>query len=220
MNERILSILAILGIMVCGLASGSELDPELDIRIEFQNKYSAWKTSLNNHRNFRTPEFYDLVKMGPSVVPYLIEVLESRPKEAPMGLAIRLITKKSIPREEWPEGRYLDAITYGKLLVKWWNSSRNEVNVKFPQYYGQWKSYQKKSDNEGASLNLQGLKHLGIDALPFLMEKIKDGDHEMIFVVSYLSNREVAEDATPEECLVWWAVNQDRFTLPRSKTNQ
>ena len=41
MNERNLSILAILGIMVSGLASGSELDPDLDIRIEFQNKYSA-----------------------------------------------------------------------------------------------------------------------------------------------------------------------------------
>ena len=180
-----------------------------------------WKESIKTPPGFatrsgrpNTPEFYEILKMGTPVVPFIIEKLEKNPEDYLLEVAVRRITKKGFDANKWPPGQKGGAITAAKLYVSWWREDRKHTREHFDQIYSEWKQYKAQKREKEIQLKLKSFKFLGIDALPFLIEKINGGDLDLMQIIEYLTNRKIKKTTTIPDLNAWWEKNKEKWTLP------
>jgi hypothetical protein len=127
-----------------------------------------------------------------------------------------------------------------KLWIRWWKEGRKQTPQLFRKLYSRWKQLGKNGEIELQSevtvykyetktiqTNIRNteageiygaMRGLGIAALPYMMEKIKEGEYDVLPLVweltdgAYLSVLEPAAQA--KVCLEWWSREKDKWVLP------
>lgn len=174
---------------------------------------SPVRSSSLGPRGFK--RMHKIAKLGPAVLPLLMEKLE---ETGDLGLSfpVSLITKKSFIESEWPQGKYGDGITEARLFVQWWNNGRKQTSRYFAERYFKWRNLKDlgKEREEDAKAELENIRALGIAALPMIMEKVKQGDKELIPIISKLTDGQIEENASISQCVAWWRDNKSKWLIP------
>ena len=191
---------------------------EIDLKAKFNQLYDEWKEwrCQNTVASTSTTSlpFLKIQKLDPRAIPFIMEKLENDKGDYELEIAILLITKKNFEREEWSIGTYGDSFTARKLYIEWWNNGRKQTKSKFTPLYSRWKECKKAEDRTETSRISGKLVRLGIDILPFLVEKIKSGDLEAVILISEITSGEVKNDMTGSQVVDWWKTHRDRWTIP------
>lgn len=199
-----------------------------DLMLEtVKEKHSSWVRAIerlgpsqeNCDVYFKMREFKAITDLGLQAIPALVALNEKDPW---LGAAILVITKVKLREKcdinapgykvypDFPE------VTHPKNLIKqWWSNIRPSVRAHFQRFYSAWKETN-HSEPKALPARLERVACLGVDVLPFLIEKISEGDLELIKLVSDLTGGEVPPSATPVECQVWWESNHNEWTIPPS----
>ena len=76
--------------------------------------------------------YADIMRLGPQVLPYIIEKMEEKPGLAyQLKFTCSLITEKCFEKNMWPPGKLGDAHTKAKMFVKWWRHDRKQTPQQF-----------------------------------------------------------------------------------------
>ena len=111
------------------------------------------------------------------------------------------------------------AIENSKRYVKWWKEGRKETPAIFDRYCSDYESAVKEKNEVVSKELLMKIKRLGIDVLPYMVEKMKEGNEYLTPIFIDLtsrkdSNKNLKSTATKEECLKWWEENREDWLLP------
>jgi len=228
--------------LVASCAEPENADSSLaDIDSTFERLYDDWVASLTRVMGFSSivdrqkcfddnVEFQRIIALGTPAVPMIVKKLEENNW---LGYALHRITKYAWHEkrlggkpeefvwtvEEFPAVRSPHRPPDSTLLWKrWWLEERRQTPERFAGLYEQWQALKREGKVGEAVEKQQRIKDLGIDALPLVVEKVKQGDAGLIAVMSYLTDGKLPESAKPEECVSWWAANKDKWTLPPPET--
>ena len=228
---------ALAGLALCGILAQAQRGPlgieydnvkDEDMEAEFATRYEAWKKWIaelkfpKEHLELMSGgpgrEYMEIVKLGPRAVPYIIAKMESNGAadfdfDYDLESAAYLITRKRFPRRAWPEGTYDDPRTCARMYIKWWNEERKDTPRVFAELYAKWKALGDAGDRGAARKILEEITMLGIDVLPFVMERIEAGEEEMVTVASWMRGLK-KQPGGGEAVLKWWRENRADLTLP------
>ena len=131
--------------------------------------------------------------------------------------------EKDDPRRRLNEGKYLCRLLW-KRGDPWWTSQttfpggsyrvelvrktedpaeRSRPKATFLSLYNRMKKAKGRGDDIAADEYYHQLVRLGKDAVPYMIERITDGDTDLIPAVSEITGR-FHRNATKEKCLQWW----------------
>lgn len=192
---------------------------ETDLKDRFESEYRAWKKSVEEKPFSSAPQYNEhmtqIVNMGVSVLPLIIEKMEKKEFKMDFLLesAVYSISRKDFEKEDWPEGRRGGSHAAAAMYIDWWHSGIKETEESFNGYYRKWKEDLAGKKQEMAQEKLWSIQKLGIAAIPFMIEKIKEGDLEFISIISDHTNGSLSETASKDECVDWWNENKDKYTI-------
>lgn len=240
--------LAILAFEGCALAGGTDKAP--DVRAEFESEYLAFRRAPQADPYMADPltderrqHLDNIIKLGPPVLPLLMEKLTQR-RSTLLYYPISTITKKRFVADEWPRGKLGDSRGAVDLYLLWWQAGVEMTAARFERLYAEWKKLKagrtvlgyyehvyddsskgiwmhRRKETEAGEL-LDAIKALGIAALPCMIEKIKEGDYDMLPIIADLTDEasgrvQPLAIGTVEEraqfCLQWWEKNKDWWTI-------
>ncbi len=117
------------------------------------------------------------------------------------------------PVAEWANQM---AITLPELWSQWWRGGPQFTRARLEAKHSEWKAMKKENQLEKSNANskLSEMADLGIPAIPFMVEKVKQGETDFIPLISKLTNKKLAETATKEQCLAWWEANKQKWLIP------
>jgi len=210
-------------LLLITLAIGPAAAGADDLRAEFDRRYEAWKHSQKQpQRSFfasLTKELYDLIELGRPALPYLIEKLENKPDEDFMLVyPVLVLTQKLLTMEELEQLIKIygspDSKVSARAYAKWWKTGRLRSSERFSKYYHAWKRAKQRGDKSTADENFMDIRRLGLDVLPQVMDKIRQGDEGLIPIVSIWTSYQLKEGASLKECLAWWEAHGQEYLLP------
>ena len=191
-------------------------DKQQDIKAELEKRIKAWGdyTGKNLYLSDLTDNKYyrDIIDLGIPAVPYLMEGIEKG--NWALSGAIREITRKRFEEYERPADYRGGSQDYAKLIVQWWPKARKETPNQFSQRYSQWKSLKSQGKQDKSKEKLEEIRALGIASLPIIIEKVKQGDNELIPIVSKLTDGQVDPNANTSQCVSWWQQNKEQWLIP------
>ncbi|PIX77529.1 MAG: hypothetical protein COZ37_02220 [bacterium (Candidatus Ratteibacteria) CG_4_10_14_3_um_filter_41_18] len=205
------------------------LNAEENVKKQFEAKYQAWKGYISRPEimvqsiagpRFECPQFQEIVKLGLPALPYIVRKMEENPDEQFLWKAIEEITKVKI-RGKYDKQKntiifpdFPDLKPGENVYLYWWREGRKQTPQLFGKLYSEWKELQIAGKEKEANEKYRKIKNLGIVALPYIMEKIKQGETELIPIVSYLTDESIKKDAKVSKCLDWWNRNKDKWIIP------
>ena len=101
-----------------------------------------------------------------------------------------------------------------QLYIDWWGKGRKLTPEQFTERYWRWKKLREEGQQDEARECQEEIRKVGIAGLPMIMEKIKQGDAELIPVVTRLTDRKVEANASAKQCLAWWQENREKWLIP------
>ena len=158
------------------------------------------------------PEFKAVVALGMRVVPCLVRAIkEGDPNEIALSIIIEEITKRKFSRDEVYDKNGMKKRK--DIWIEWWKHGRKEDVKRFDNLYKKLrKSIEKKKVRDSDSAK-NAIQDLGVNVLPLIVAKIRDGDIDLIECVSVLTSNEVSKNASKKDVLVWWEKNKGRWLL-------
>jgi len=205
-----------------------------EMKDEFEERYEALQQYLESgEASARDPLltgkgiklYWGIVKLGPPALPYIIEKIAQG--DWRLGGCVLMISKKRFYRSDYADVRaYGDAITTAGMYVEWWHEGRKHAAEQFETLYQQWKGLKAQGQDNGAADQYERIRGLGIAALPYIIEKVEQGDGDLIPLVSRLTSGAggapdaVRSRASAAECLDWWDKNKQKWTLPPLETEE
>lgn len=198
------------------------------LKREFQTRYDAWKDAIRGylgaHHSANSypilPEHQALLAMGVPVVPVIIDVFEQDEKDSKLDDNDRMRMVSLVYMITWKcfDWRKYDTRTprdQMRLWVKWWKEERKQTPQILNDRYPKWDALMRADKTKEADDILEEVRYLGIDALPFVIGKISEGDMRLAgFVPKLARDRSLGENPSRETVLAWWEKNKDRLTLP------
>lgn len=192
-------------------------------RVVFEDKYQAWKKWVNEHEMASTyvwnKPFADIVALGPSAVPHIIEKIEVNPEDFHLSSAVRRITKKDFAKGEWPTNALGDSISAARMYVAWWKDGRFKTGERFVELHGKWKSLKSEKKDKEVQETYQEIIDLGIPVLPYLIDNVEQ-DPEFISVISKLTDGALPPTIKATDCKQWWKENKQKHELPTQSESQ
>lgn len=192
-------------------------DRNADIGSVFEEKYETWKEWVKEHPYMSTytanQPFVEIIELGPSALPYIVEKIQKNPDDFHLGYVVARISKKHFEKEDWPKGKLGDAITAASLYVNWWKKDRYETHKRFEKLYKEWKLFKAEGKGE-AEKKYQKIINLGICVLPYLVEKLKENNSDLIPAISELTDGDVNKEFGVSDCVDWWKKNKDKLVVP------
>ncbi len=197
-------------------AHQQQIEAQLEEKLQAWGKYlqqNPWSSDLTGNEYYR-----DIIDLGIPALPYIIE--KTRDGCWPLGDAITIITKKRFEEYEQPEYNVRDSKTTATAVVKWWPKARKDTPQKFSKLYTEWKNLKnqgEEKENE-AKEELEKIRALGIAALPMIIEKVSQGNNELIPIVSKLTKAQVDPNTSISQCFAWWRDNKQQWLIPFPNT--
>ncbi len=201
---------------------------EENIREQFEEKYKAWNEYISRPElkiqsrattHFTCPQFQEIVKLGVPALPYIADKIETVNDQL-LWKAIGEIAKVKIHGKYSVEKNMLifpdfpDLKPREDVYLYWYRSGRKQTPQRFESLFQEWKTLQSQGKAKEAKDKYQKIKDLGVDALPYMVKKIEDGDVALIPAISELTDGELNKSAKQSECTSWWQKNKDKWTLP------
>ena len=207
------------------------------LRTSFEERYQAWVAWTEEHDQASSmagvnEALYDLIELGPETVPLLVDAMArgEHTFDVALAFAVSQLTKRYSQREDFPEGTLGDAHTAAKLCVTWWREGRGEAETRFAQYCEEMKEARAAGDLPKVAWAMKRIWRLGLDALPLIVEQIRQGDEVLVPLVPRLTagadkmsdgkRVPLPEWSTREECLAWYEEHGEAFRLPPSEPGQ
>ena len=108
-----------------------------------------------------------------------------------------------------------------ELWSQWWHGGPEFTRKRFDARHKEWKAMKKKTklEKSNARRKLSKMTDLGLPALPFMIEKIEQGETDFIPLISKLTDKELSETASRQECLRWWKANKQKWLIPFPDSN-
>ena len=127
-------------------------------------------------------------------------------------------TETAVSFTDFPELGKIDTKQYPskKAWQHWFKVGRKWTRQQSAIKYNNWKETKKKYPQQEYSIKKKAreLAKLGIAALPFLIDRIAEGETEWIEQVSTLTRGKIKKDAGREDVLQWWNKNKARWIIP------
>lgn len=206
----------------------------------FEERYVEWqkfleektpleikvKSSFHESLLYDNEPFRKIIEIGVPVLPYIVVKIS---EDRTLCHALFRITRwrYHIERqgvdpseyvwfvEEFPELQQRDGPPDRvELWLYWWREGRKQTPQRFNMLHGEWQGLKKKRKIEEAQEKYQRIIDMGIVVLPYLIEKITEGDTALIPAVSKLTDGEVKTDDNPEDCVEWWNKNKEKWYIP------
>jgi hypothetical protein len=234
---RIFLFLPIVGI--AGLVSKEEVP--IALRQEFEARYTAWqqyvqkkldddglgfRSALPGSLIYDNQPFRDVVSMGPHAAPFMMEKLRRsgaasealsrstkwkyhimKTGETYGNQAWYVLEFPDLTRAEGPPGVW-------EIWLRWWGENPKWTADRFSKIYAEWQLLSDERKEKEAEVQYQAIKDLGIAALPYMMERVKQGHKGLMPAISYLTDSAVAVGAEPAVALEWWEKNKESWTIP------
>jgi hypothetical protein len=196
-------------------------------RKAFEERYATWKTwvgkNLVSSDLSASKEFFSIAELGPSVIPFVVEKIETNPDDYDFALVgvISRLTGYWFKLGEWPENEPGDerfdfnkrrVLTY----IRWWKKGRFKTGERFTEQSAEWHKLQGAGKTEEAEKAFRRIVYLGTPVLPYLIEHVEKAP-EFVVAISRLTTRwdgGMPTNATPSECKAWWEQNKARYELP------
>lgn len=185
-------------------------------RGEVEQGFAAWKTWLRQYPGrkaiTRCPEYQELVKLGPSAVPAMVEIVRADPEGYYLYYALLEITGRYFPGRNENRG---DLKRNAKRYVSWWDEERPAVAGEFGRLFHRWKKCRPDERRKAAGLLFE-IQSLGLDVLPWLVAEAGAGQPELERIINALTRGDLAaaRELKPLSCQEWWENNRHRFSLP------
>ena len=108
---------------------------------------------------------------------------------------------------------------YKQYWRYWWQKGQEHTRQRFEAIHSEWRNLKKETEAQKnlARRKFNNMSDLGIAALPFMIEKVQEGDTIFIPVISRLTDGQLKKTATKEDCLDWWNKNKGRWLIPFEK---
>jgi len=191
-----------------------------NIKEKFEQAYQAYINMPTTYtiRSSIGPEqarhLHNIAKLGVPALPYIVEKMKET-KNFYLTLPFLIITRKSFEKSAYEDQSKIgDSRTKLRMYIKWWEEGRKETPQRFSNLYAEWKHLKEMGKNKEATSKYYMIRNLGIDALPYIVQKIGQGDSELVPIVAYLADNDVSSTATVSQLVSWWAENKDKLTLP------
>lgn len=207
-------LLMLLGFMMSSLPSFAS-QAKADSDMQFDLRYKAWKTWVQKYGDVLSDStgtsiglFAEIVKLGPSALPSIMEKMKEDPI---LVCAVIDITKKYFP----PSARYngMGWAEEAGLYLKWWYEDKDKnIRANFRQFYEKLKTPGLSSSDRKTAI--ESIRRLGIGVLPLLFEKIQAGDDELSEIAKYLTNNGYPVGSDSATLSRWWKSNLDKYVLP------
>lgn len=194
--------------------------------VNYRDKLISYKSVLDTNEIFENVYFKEIVNLGPSYVPLLIE---KQQEDHLLGYALYKITKfkwhekREGKRPEawiWHVEEFPDISEKGGspdsrvLWLRWWKGGREQAGNRFKLLYNKWKVYKAEGKSSEAKNTQQTMRALGIVVTPYIIEKIKEGDTELIETVYEITGGKLKKTATKSETVDWWQRNKEDWLIP------
>jgi len=219
---------------------GEEMQKIDEMEALFEKKYEAWKKYRKQQSpspsSFRTiymegQPYLEMLKLGIPALPYMMKKIENDAYDGGRDLVwiVSKITNKKfhITRtgqkpggfrwtvEEFPDMNDLTSPpSRYKLWLRWWKEGKKLTAQQFEKFYQQWKKLNRQGKETEAKAKYQRVIDLGVAALPYILDKVKQGDVELVPAISVLTDNKVKKDAKQSECLDWWESNKQKWLIP------
>jgi len=179
-------------------------------------------------------------QLGAAITPSLMQKLKQT-SDINLLLPISVLTKKRFKDDEWPGGIKRGSRAKVQMYIDWWDTQASKTPQRFDKLYAEWKALksnpaptllattkylyddaQKRMvevhQRTRAGKALDSIKMLGIAALPCMMERIGDGDYDMLPLVEELTDGATRAPGRASErarfCLAWWEENKQNWIIP------
>jgi len=206
-----------------------------NINVDFEKEYQNWLALINmpeiylsSISTLRTDndEFRKIIQLGLPVVPLLINKIKQKSVNSQwLPFAVVSILKMKIDtifNKNLNKFIYIDYPNFDNkenFILYWWDEGRKETSSIFNKYCAVYEAAVKENGKDVSKELLMKIKGLGIDALPYIVEKMKGGYEYLIPVFIDLttvkdSEKNLKETSTKEECFKWWEENKEDWLLP------
>ncbi len=182
------------------------------VETEFKDNYAAWKNLLESPgvrwrseaRVYASEPFLRMVELGPPVTPYAIEAMreDSGPASFRLKSVLYLVTANGLPMI----GRMSNQ-ERSQAWIDWWDAGQKGTDALFARAY------------EAHEIN--GIAALGWGAMPRIVEKLKEGDEDLMKAVRQIALVEVRLKRIPSEAvedseswIAWWEKNKGDWAIP------
>ncbi|NLH16903.1 MAG: HEAT repeat domain-containing protein [Phycisphaerae bacterium] len=106
-----------------------------------------------------------------------------------------------------------DARQKVRVFEEWFRDGGKWAETKSKAIYTEWKQIQNVTPSDHETIQKR-FGSVGIAALPFLVEKIRSGDQDMIHIARSLVRGDIDQYPSQEIFLEWWEKNQQRWLIP------
>lgn len=205
---------------------------------KWEDIFEQWDKEIKEEREnhpersyieIKTASYYEILNIGPKILPQLIQ-LEKENKGKNITLLIREISKmkcesvfdekrKVYIYKDYPDYVYAppgfhpekDINNADSIWIYWWDKGRKLAPELFAKKYSAYEEAKKSNNDEKIKDTYTKLQNMGVIILPNLLEKIKNGEKDLIPMFSYLSNEKVPVDASANDCEKWWNKNKSQY---------
>lgn len=142
-----------------------------------------------------------------------------------LNLKVKLLddhqTDNTVMVPDYPElgvyhldGKNIESI-YPEFWNRWYKNGKRGFGMIFEDKYNRF--IQEKLDypekKEAQGYRQRDIASLGVPALPMLIQKIEQGETDLIPIVAELTNNEISRDADKTKVLQWWKENKERWII-------
>ena len=196
-----------------------------DIKIRFEKAYKAWKIRIakpdliksSGPGIFSCKEHKAIIDLGIKAVPFMINKMECKEDAwtPQLWVAVSKITKKKFNKEKKEEiKRSMSKTPYYIHWVKWWKEDRKQTPRQFEKLYQLWKNKKNQKKYKKAKEIYKKITNLGVLALPYMVNKVRQGDSDVIAMISELTDGKMKKNVKISDCINWWKKNKQKWTLP------
>ncbi len=148
----------------------------------------------------------NIAKLGPHVLPALMEEVR-RSRHDRLGVPLMLITGVRFLYAEWPGTDWKGSYDWLDLFIEWWEGGQELTDELFARNY--------------ATGNMMKVAALGWGAMPRIVEKLQEGDEDLMKAVRQIALVEVRLKRIPSEAvedseswIAWWEKNKGDWAIP------
>lgn len=189
----------------------------------FETLFNEWSASqMPGYESTGTKKNYllEMSDLGVSAVPLIIEKLKSIPNQIPAQDFLQIVLWNITGKNDfdWAKVHNNNLDHFEAKLTEfyenWWYHGRKDAPKQFQEAYANWKKVKEGGESKEIERALYKIREMGFIVLPFVLEKIKQGDVELISVIHFWTRLfNELKDASVEQCIEWCEKNKEKWYI-------
>ncbi|MFO7947434.1 MAG: hypothetical protein R6V19_11555 [Armatimonadota bacterium] len=235
----ILVLFALLQIGTAYPMNGSPVDVDDELREEFDRRYRAYRekavvalptssrlsSRVGPSATYHLLEYEQLLRLGLPALPLFMEAHLGHAVKQITGFTFDYIRVGDRPGDRiWYVDKFPDMRSDTgqpkKVLERWYATGETWTPKKCAEYFHQYNKLKANGEQEQAGQALRKITELGIAALPWLVQRIGDGNTELIPIAAQITKGKyrpkpaLKAEASPRQVVEWWEEHKQRWVIP------